>query len=189
MLESDFTAQVTDALEGIGAICFKVHGHAMQKAGWPDLQVYLPRWTGHIELKVDTDCSTLQKIVIGDLLQRGTPALVLRWIAGAVQAEDTDMQALGHIPADQWRRTATRSQAIISLLEMATLHMRETGRLRPWVPNWQMDENGCVVGQQAFEKSTRPVQGREATERAMGGGRVQTNLWRDGRENKGGRGQ
>lgn len=189
MLETDFTAQLTEALEGAGALCFKVHGHAMQKAGWPDLQVYSNRWTGHIEVKVNEDCSNIQRIVIGDLLQRGTPALVLRWVGGAVQAETQDLVALGHIPAEQWRRTATRSVSIVSLLELATLHLRETGQLRPWVPSWQLDEHGRVVGQQAYDRSERPSVGKHVTERAAGGGRVQATMWSDGRRNNGRRAQ
>lgn len=189
MLETDFTAQLVEALEGAGALTFKVHGHGMQKAGWPDLQVYCSRWTGHIEVKVNEVCSNIQKIVISDLLQRGTPALVLRWVAGAVQAETQEMVALGHIPADQWKRVPQRSAAIVNLLELATLHMRETGQLRPWIPTWQFDENGKVVGQQAFDKSARPVVGKHATERAAGGGRVQSTLGVDGRGNNGRRAQ
>lgn len=185
MLESDFVQQLVEALEGAGALCFKVHGHGMQKAGWPDLQVYSTRWTGHIEVKVNEDCSNIQKIVIGDLLVRGTPALVLRYVGGAVQAEDAHLKALGHVPAGQWSRTAVRPHAIVSLLEIATLQMRETGMLRPWVPTWQLDQHGRVVGQQAFERSDRAATGKHVAERAAGGGRTQTAVWKDGRSGNG----
>ena len=56
-----------------------VHGSAWQKRGWPDMQVYHRRWTGHLELKVERDkASPLQRKRIRDLRAQGTSAFVLR---------------------------------------------------------------------------------------------------------------
>lgn len=58
---------------------FNVHGHKMQAAGWPDLQIYHPVFTGHIELKIRRNqCSELQQERIKMLKLLGTAAFVLR---------------------------------------------------------------------------------------------------------------
>jgi curved DNA-binding protein CbpA len=89
MSETEFTSHVSKVLRDEGAVVFKVHGHAMQQSGWPDLQVYHSRWTGHLELKVEgNDLTTLQSMVIRDLKKRGTKAYVLRLAAGIVTLED-----------------------------------------------------------------------------------------------------
>lgn len=165
MLESEFCADVIAALEGAAALTFKVHGHGMQKAGWPDLQVYSSRWTGHIELKVNEPCSRIQQLVMRDLLIRGTPALILRWIGGAVQAENAELGPLGHIPADQWARKPLRSNTLLSLLVLATIELRKTGLLTPWFSQWQVDEQNQAIGIIAHERSPIPTIGRTAAER------------------------
>jgi len=147
MLESDFGKQIVTAIEGSGGVAFKVHGHAMQKSGWPDLQVYGKKWTGHIELKVNDETSNIQKLVICDLLARGTPALVLRWVSGCVQAEDERGTALGYITAEQWSRVHNRSEVLMSLLNMATIVLRDSKRLSVWVQPWQLNELGGLAGQ------------------------------------------
>lgn len=146
MLESDFGAQVVESLEGVGAVCFKIHGHGMQKSGWPDLQVYSPRWTGHIELKVGTELSTLQKVVMRDLWVRGMPAVVLRWISGGVQAEDDEMRVLGHIPPPAWKIRSSRGGMLVDLLNMGSKTLLDQGRLHPAIPPWQLDSTGKVLG-------------------------------------------
>jgi len=68
-----------DELESVGAMVFIVHGHLMQAPGWPDLQVYHPKWTGHIEVKTEEDpCRARQIYVIDRLLRRDTNAVVVR---------------------------------------------------------------------------------------------------------------
>lgn len=79
MRESQFQTAVRVKLKKVGALVFNVHGHAMQEPGWPDLQVYSPIWTGHLELKVGRGVlSVHQRRVIEALRRRMTPAFVLR---------------------------------------------------------------------------------------------------------------
>lgn len=121
MLESEFQAEVVSAFERMGALVFKVHGHAMQKAGWPDIQVYHPRWTGQIELKRDAEkATTLQKGRISDLVRLGTPAFVLRCQNGMAAAESHDGQPIGTILNWQLLRGLERSRALFELCEYVT---------------------------------------------------------------------
>lgn len=102
--ESTFQSNIKSCLEALGALVFNVHGHGMQAAGWPDLQVYHPSWTGHLELKVgDNRLTTLQKLRIHDLVERGTPAYVLRWVEGDVVVESEVGLVLGKVTASHWK--------------------------------------------------------------------------------------
>jgi hypothetical protein len=88
MLESDFSKKLCDALEGVGAQILNVHGHRYQKSGWPDVQVYHPKWTGHCELKVDDRKPDLLQInTMKGLLRRNTPAFVVRLRDNVVYCE------------------------------------------------------------------------------------------------------
>lgn len=80
----------------MGALVFNVHGHLFQQSGWPDLQVYHPIWTGHLELKVrDNPAEPLQRSVINALRARKTKAYVMRlWESGKVTVEDADWNIL-----------------------------------------------------------------------------------------------
>lgn len=153
MLEATFWEEVKAALEGAGCMPIKIHGHGMQKAGLPDVQVYSPRWTGHIELKVEDDTSTLQKLTMVDLLVRGTPALVLRWVGGHVQAETHEGDALGYIPASVWGKRPQRSLPLMNLLEVSTVELVKRKLLNPYVPQWMIDDRGRVVGMVGRELS------------------------------------
>jgi hypothetical protein len=116
-LESKFQGEVIAAWEAIGALILKVHGNAFQKAGWPDLQVYHVKWTGHLELKVnDNKPSEIQRIVIRDLMARKTWAFVLRMKAGIVYLENDRGQAISHM--EGWRKMTAvqRAHSMLSLL-------------------------------------------------------------------------
>jgi len=79
MRESRFQSIVKAKMLGAGAMVFNVHGHAMQAPGWPDLQVYSPLWTGHLELKTMTGKPTvLQLRRIRQLRTMRQPAFILR---------------------------------------------------------------------------------------------------------------
>jgi hypothetical protein len=78
MLESAFQKRIIHDLDNAGALTFNVHGHGFQKSGWPDIQVYSPIWTGHLELKTGTRPKDLQRIIIKKLNERGTKAYFLR---------------------------------------------------------------------------------------------------------------
>lgn len=79
---------------GGGAKVFNVHGHAMQKSGWPDLQVYSPHLPNnmiHMELKCrDNTASDLQAYTIDELRLRGTHAWVVRAVGMDLAFEDQD---------------------------------------------------------------------------------------------------
>lgn len=86
--ETRFKEELVRQLQSEGALTFKVHGHAMQASGWPDLQVYSRVWTGHLELKVGSEsASPLQKRIIDQLRIRGTRAWVLRYVRGTVSID------------------------------------------------------------------------------------------------------
>lgn len=77
--ETVFCKQIVQAVKSVGAMTFNVHGHKMQASGWPDLQIYHPSFTGHVELKVGKNpASALQKERISLLKKLGTMAFVLR---------------------------------------------------------------------------------------------------------------
>ena len=79
MHENEFSAKLKAKLEMAGALVLNVHGHSMQKAGWADLQIYSPVWTGHLELKVQKrKLSALQKDVMKELNRRDFSSFCLR---------------------------------------------------------------------------------------------------------------
>jgi hypothetical protein len=117
ILESKFQSECVKAWESIGGLCFNVHGHGMQKAGWPDLQLYHLKWTGQLELKVgDNKPSEIQKIVIRDLRARKTPAFVFRLRQGWVYLEDENGMELAR--ANGWRTMPAiqRAELILKLV-------------------------------------------------------------------------
>lgn len=82
MLERDFQRRLMNRFKDFGWLEFKIHGHAMQRSGWPDLFVCgvgLPDGGMWIELKTDTGTvSEIQKLIIGRMRARRVPVLVLR---------------------------------------------------------------------------------------------------------------
>lgn len=77
--EKDFQSALIKLLrEDTGADTFNVHGSAMQTPGWPDVQVYHPKWTGHLELKVGAKPTQKQQNRIKRLQKRGTAAFFLQ---------------------------------------------------------------------------------------------------------------
>ncbi len=87
--EGDLDRAIARAIEKVGGQVLKIHGHAMQEAGWPDLQVYHRTWTGHLEDKfLDRQATALQRIRIRQLRSCGVHACVLRWNQGRLTLED-----------------------------------------------------------------------------------------------------
>jgi hypothetical protein len=79
MNESQFSSYIGSALKTAGAKVLKLHGHAMQAAGWPDTYVSHWNWRGWVEFKVGSRKLTpLQLKFIGDLNIRGDNAIVMR---------------------------------------------------------------------------------------------------------------
>lgn len=122
--ESQFSADVVAAFESMGAKVLVVHGHAYQRSGWPDLQVYHPTWTGHIELKVGSNkCSTLQQLTIRDLLRLETQAYVLRLcVDGSLAAEDCGCAVLATLSAERWAFKHGNARGV-SLFELSCAAM------------------------------------------------------------------
>lgn len=88
-MESKEQTKLIKKLEDGGALCFNIHGHAYQKRGWPDVQVYSRIWTGHLELKWKTRSLTpLQKDRMEELKQRWTSCYVVRFFEDFVYIED-----------------------------------------------------------------------------------------------------
>ena len=107
-LEAPFQRDLIKKFEGPGggAKVLNVHGHGMQKSGWPDLQVYsphLPNGLVHMELKVGRNKpSTLQREVIDELVMRGTHAYVVRASGYSMQFEHVDGSVAFHVYDWQW---------------------------------------------------------------------------------------
>ena len=99
--ESGFQTQLIASLFRAGAKILNVHGHAMQKAGWADLQIYSPFWTGHTELKCGARQATPLQAECGlQLVKRGTPWFVLRpfgEFGQNIRAERWDRLCLGEL--------------------------------------------------------------------------------------------
>ncbi len=78
MLESDFQKSLVRELRDAGAVILKIHGHAMQAPGWPDLYIAhhaIPGGGAWLELKRDGHEPTeLQAAVIRRLRAAGTRA-------------------------------------------------------------------------------------------------------------------
>lgn len=93
MKETEFQRLLIRGLESVGAIVFNIHGHRYQKSGIPDFYCAVGsgaggEWSGWIEVKVGKGAvSGLQVIRMKDLLRRGVPAFVVRWLDGNVYCE------------------------------------------------------------------------------------------------------
>jgi hypothetical protein len=78
--ETLFSRKLTKKLEASGAIVFNVHGHAMQKSGFPDLLIFHPIWTGGLELKIGSvKLPLLQQVIIDKLIRVGFSCFVVRY--------------------------------------------------------------------------------------------------------------
>lgn len=122
MLESQFRATLKADLEAIGCCVFTIHGHVFQAAGWPDIQVYHPCWTGHLELKVGGNTATiLQRHRMLELRKRGTPAYILDCTGEdliVMNSEETGIVRLA-----QWRSDsnhARRAKLLLIALRLAS---------------------------------------------------------------------
>lgn len=81
MKENKFQKQVKKQLENQGAFIINVHGHRLQIAGLPDLQVIHRKWKGWLELKVEkNEASALQRVQAAKIELRGMPVYVLRCV-------------------------------------------------------------------------------------------------------------
>ena len=101
--ENEFRDEFRRDLEAAGALTFIVHGHAFQAAGWPDLQVYHSKWTGHIEFKYARGgIKLIQTKTMWSLIARGTNAIVVRLKNDVVTFETPDGEAV--MEMDSWRQ-------------------------------------------------------------------------------------
>lgn len=122
MLENQFRQTLKADLTAVGCLVFTVHGHVFQSAGWPDIQVYHPCWTGHIELKVGRNTATvLQKHRMLELRKRGTPAYLI-----ALEGEDLvvmNSEEVGLMRLAGWRTdrdTKRRTKLLLIALRFAS---------------------------------------------------------------------
>jgi hypothetical protein len=93
MKESDFQRKLIAYFKDIGAFYFNAHGHAMQKAGMPDLYVASKLFEGWLELKVNRGKPTpLQVSTMRDLRRSNVPTFIVRFDdkTRAVSIEDLD---------------------------------------------------------------------------------------------------
>lgn len=97
--EGKLQAKLLKSLRDIGARVLKLHGHAMQAAGWPDTYVTHPKFSGWVELKsLDRKTEPLQKKIMNELRRNYVPAFVVRphhVIKDMVVVETPDGEILG----------------------------------------------------------------------------------------------
>lgn len=120
--ESKFVNELKSAVESMGGLYFKVHGHVMQASGWPDIQVYHPKWTGHLEAKVDSEkYSTLQLKRMFDLRRLGTAAFGIRKLPSGVVLLERDYEPLVKV---DWSKIPSqgnsRGLALLEACQQAT---------------------------------------------------------------------
>ncbi len=120
--ESKFVNELKSAVESMGGLYFKVHGHVMQASGWPDIQVYHPKWTGHLEAKVDSEkYSTLQLKRMFDLRRLGTAAFGIRKLPSGWVHIETDYVPLVKV---DWNKIPaqgnSRGLALLEACQQAT---------------------------------------------------------------------
>jgi len=98
--ESDVQRMFIRACESCNGLVLNIHGHAMQKSGWPDIFVSHARLDGGcwIEFKKDSNqCDTNQMLKLEKLRHRGSHAFVARYLNsdGCLYAEDSRQNSLG----------------------------------------------------------------------------------------------
>ena len=101
MRESPFVKAICSALESSGAKTLKLHGHAMQAGGWPDVYVAHPAWRGWIETKVDdNELDPRQRSNADGLLSRGDRFVVVRLMNAnqTIQIEGTEGELFEVLP-------------------------------------------------------------------------------------------
>lgn len=87
MNETGFVKELRLIIESVGGVCFKIHGHAMQESGWPDLYIAHPFWTGWIETKVGRrKTSALQQDKMRKLVRCKVNVMTLRYNDGIISA-------------------------------------------------------------------------------------------------------
>ncbi len=128
MLESEFQGKLVRMLEKRGAMVLNVHGHMMQKAGYPDLHVAHWKFTGWIELKRDSGkVKTIQRVIVNDLRARGVIAFVLRYdnTDGTVQVDGLPSICM------KWNEIC-KENVVESLIDLwARLRLHEAGASSP----------------------------------------------------------
>lgn len=81
MKENKFQTKLKKVLESQCAFVINFHGHLLQRAGLPDLEVIHRRWHGFLELKCGKNkASALQRSVAAAIELRGVPCYVLRCV-------------------------------------------------------------------------------------------------------------
>lgn len=126
MKETKFVSQLNQGMEAAGAMCLKVHGHAMQEKGWPDLQVYSPLFTGHLEAKVDRNkLEPLQADRIKELRRRGTVAWCIRQTDREIVLEDVDQKVISVISRTELEELGQIEQGQFILQWLAGNNYRE----------------------------------------------------------------
>jgi len=100
--ESQYQKFLGDKLRSAGAMVLKLHGHAQQSSGWPDLFIGHRIWTGWLEVKFQDGRwkNELQRHRIRDLRFRNVPCFVIRWMAGHEVLEDEDGNIVGKLEGD-----------------------------------------------------------------------------------------
>jgi hypothetical protein len=138
--ESAFSAEMRQAIEGIGGWTFKKWGNVMEISGVPDRYVTHSKWTGWIEEKVNGfKLSAVQRHVINDMHKRGGAALVVRlWQGSRLDFEYTDGTVLATLPMEAWNiKGPDRGRVLLEKLNEATQVLAQLLKRR--IGDWKAD--------------------------------------------------
>ena len=92
MKENKFQTKLKKVLESQCAFVINFHGHALQRAGLPDLEIIHKRWHGFLELKMNKNKpSPIQKSVAAAIELRDVPVFVFRCVEHRVEGMYTSV--------------------------------------------------------------------------------------------------
>ena len=108
--EAWYQGHVVTALKSVGAEIYKIHGHAMQVAGIPDLYVGHSDWQGWIEMKAEYGkLRGTQKIKLERLEKRRINAVVFRGFHQMYVVENCKGEPLITQSFQKWREVTGAS--------------------------------------------------------------------------------
>ena len=122
MSESEISQKLCNSLRQLGAVVFKIHGHAMQQPGIPDFYLSHPLWQGWIETKGPmTKLTPLQVTFLRKLRKTGSNVCVLRFLdSRRWRIEDEDFGIAKYFESKNWQDGAEQLLRILNGLRTST---------------------------------------------------------------------
>ena len=107
MIETAISAKLVHSLRhDYKAKILKLHGHAMQEPGWPDLYIAHPKFVGWIETKgVNTLVKTIQRTVMEELAMCNVDVFILTFLTEnhySIEDKDDFILVEFSFPVHKW---------------------------------------------------------------------------------------